>query len=257
VRHAPDYDLWLYHTQERLRGIAVRVLEALAEFHLARGDATAALPCLQRVLTLEPWREEAHRQMMTTLARAGQRSAALRQYEQCVDSLASELGVPPSAATTQLYQQIRDGKFAAERGGATVSAPPPTLRPHLPAELTPIVGRERELAELAALLATPECRLISIVGPGGIGKTRLALALAHRMQTHFDAVALVAAAGYRKRRRGAAGRGGGVRPAQPAGRRSCGDAGGVAGAGAPRAGQRRASAARRRGGHRDAPEHPA
>ena len=194
VRHAPDYDLWLYHTQERLRGIAVRVLEALAEFHLARGDATAALPCLQRVLTLEPWREEAHRQMMTTLARAGQRSAALRQYEQCVDSLASELGVPPSAATTQLYQQIRDGKFAAERGGATVSAPPPTLRPHLPAELTPIVGRERELAELAALLATPECRLISIVGPGGIGKTRLALALAHRMQTHFDAVALVSAA---------------------------------------------------------------
>lgn len=194
VHNAPDYDLWLAHTQERLRGLAVQLLDRLAQAHRQQRAAEAEIGSLRRILSLEPWREETHRQLMMTLADAGQRSAALRQYEACVSILAAELSVPPGAATTQLYQQIRDGQFTAAPAAAPVAALPPAAHPHLPAELSPIVGRERDLAELEALLAAPDLRLVSLVGPGGIGKTRLALALAHRLQPQFAAVAFTSVA---------------------------------------------------------------
>lgn len=206
VRNAPDFDIWLYHTQERLRGAAVRILTELAQLHRQQNASADEIACLQHILTLEPWREETHRQLMLTLANAGARSAALRQYELCVASLAAELNVEPGAETTDLYLQIRDGRFiATQPTPLPVNVTPDsrtgaTLEPHLPAELTPIVGRDRELAELTDLLTEPDCRLVSIVGPGGIGKTRLALALAHRLQGEFSAVALASLASLQQAR---------------------------------------------------------
>ncbi|MFN3332057.1 MAG: extracellular solute-binding protein, partial [Caldilinea sp.] len=207
VRNAPDFDLWLYHTQERLRGAAVRILTELAQLHRQQGASADELACLQHILTLEPWREETHRQLMLTLANAGERSAALRQYELCVASLAAELGVEPGAETTGLYQQIRAGSFIATQPipspvsiTASDSRTGAPLEPHLPAELTPIVGRDQELTELTDLLTKSDCRLVSMVGPGGIGKTRLALALAHRLQGEFSAVALASLASLEQAR---------------------------------------------------------
>jgi predicted ATPase len=110
---------------------------------------------------MDPWREEAHRQLMLLLARSGQRSAALRQYETCRRILADELGVEPGAETRVLYERIR----AAES----------MRRDNLPPQSTPFIGREEELAEITARLAHPDCRLLTLVGSGGIGKTRLAL----------------------------------------------------------------------------------
>ena len=205
VRNAPDYDLWLSSTQERLRGIAVQAMDSLSTHHAGDGDLNAAIDLQRRILELEPWREETHRTLMLLLAQNGERSAAIAQYKACVASLAEELGVEPAAETTALAARLRDAhavfappvRIVHDATTHTRAAPVPVqapLRNNLPLALSPIVGREQELADLAALLATPDCRLVTIFGPGGIGKTRLALALAHNLSDGFEAAVLVALA---------------------------------------------------------------
>jgi predicted ATPase/DNA-binding SARP family transcriptional activator len=164
VRNAPNFEAWVLTQRTRLRALAVEGLHTLAHYHTERGEAERALAInyTTRLLALEPWREEAHRQMMLLLALGGQRSAALTQYQTCRRVLDEELGVEPSEETIELYEHIRDGKSAH----------------NLPVQLTPILGRETELAELTKLLTDPEIHLVTIIGPGGIGKTRLALAAA-------------------------------------------------------------------------------
>ncbi|MBI4786741.1 MAG: tetratricopeptide repeat protein [Chloroflexi bacterium] len=158
---------WLERERAIYRERIVNALYRVANYHAAQRRLAQAIAATRRLLVLDPWREEAHRQLMILLARSGQRSAALAQFEICRRVLAAELGVPPSPRTTAWYERIR----AAE-----------TTRAHdVPAPLTEFVGREQELARIAALLANPACRLLTLVGPGGIGKTRLALqAATHR-----------------------------------------------------------------------------
>jgi predicted ATPase len=127
----------------------------------------AGIAAARRLLALEPWREEAHRQLMVLLARSGQRGAALKQFEACRRVLAEELATAPEPATVALAARLRAG---------------PQPVPHnLPPEPVPLVGREAELGQLAEHLRDPACRLLSLVGLGGSGKTRLALEAAHRL----------------------------------------------------------------------------
>jgi predicted ATPase/DNA-binding SARP family transcriptional activator len=156
-----EFETWLVTERERWHRRVAQVLETLIEHHICRGEYKRGLAFASRLLELDPWREEGHRQMMLLLARCGQRCAALAQYEICRRALAEELGVEPTQETTALYERIR----------AAGSAP----THNLPAQPTPLVGREEELAQIARLLADPACRLLTLVGPGGIGKTRVAL----------------------------------------------------------------------------------
>jgi predicted ATPase len=126
---------------------------------------------------------------MRLLALSGQRSAALAQYESCCQRLKEELDVEPDQETTWLYEQIRDGKI---KGVARKKAVPHNL----PAILSRFVGRERELRELKIRLEDPDRRLLTLVGPGGCGKTRLAIEAAHRQIGRFkQGVYLVPLAG--------------------------------------------------------------
>jgi DNA-binding SARP family transcriptional activator len=97
VREALGFEEWMLNQRERLRQLAVQGLFNLAREHTLRGEYAAAMDYTGRLLALEPWREEGHRQMMTLLAKSGQRSAALAQYENCRRILAEELGVEPDA----------------------------------------------------------------------------------------------------------------------------------------------------------------
>jgi predicted ATPase/DNA-binding SARP family transcriptional activator/Tfp pilus assembly protein PilF len=159
------FEEWALLKREWLHREAVEALFHLSSYYERRGDYERARHFAWRQVTLEPWREEAHRQLMRLLALDGQRSAALVQYETCRRILAEELGVEPTTDTVALYKQICEEE----------SFSPPTPLHHLPPSPTPFVGREKELAELADYLANPDCRLLTLVGPGGIGKTRLAL----------------------------------------------------------------------------------
>ena len=184
---ADTFEEWVLVRRETLRLQVLDALAALAEHHGRVGDSVALVRDARRQLELEPWHEPAQRQLMRGLAMSGDRDAALAQYARCRQLLADELGVEPEAETRALHEQIRSGQLSPVKRDA--AAP----RYNLPAALTPFVGREAELATLGALLAQGNARLLTLVGVGGMGKSRLALELARaNLDAYADGVFFVA-----------------------------------------------------------------
>lgn len=164
------FEEWALFKRERYHMHVVEALTMLAHYAERRGEIARAREYVQRQVALEPWREEAHRDLMRLLAREGQRSAALMQYEKCRRVLAKELDVAPTAETDALYAQINENRFSGDEAAQV----PYTI----PAAPTSFVGRGVELDEIIELLSAPDCRLVTLLGPGGIGKSRLALHIA-------------------------------------------------------------------------------
>jgi len=182
----PEFEIWLVGEREFWRQRVIQGLQTLIEHHRRRGDDEQGILFASRLLALAPWREEGHRRLMRFLARSGRRAAALAQYETCRRILQKELGVPPSPETRALYERIRDA---------------PAPRHNLPLDPTPFVGRSAELAEIARSLADDACRLLTLVGPGGVGKTRLALQAARaEVHTFLHGVFFVPLAGLEEPR---------------------------------------------------------
>ena len=202
------FEEWLTSERERLHELAIQGLGRLLT-HQQKADA--AEPAVQtglRLLALDPLQEPVHRAVMRLYGRLGRREAALRQYQLCVDGLKRELNTPPEAETTQLYQELlRSRPIRADRapvsgpaGGdpapapiadllsaaaaALPEAPPPT---NLPAPTSELIGRAAALAEVTELLGVH--RLVTLIGAGGIGKTRLGLEVARQqLPRHADGV---------------------------------------------------------------------
>jgi len=158
---------WVQGERARLQQEASHAFLRLAETLLAADDSEEAVRVLRHCLSLDPWDENAHRHLMLALSRAGDFNAALAQYERCRQLLAAELGLQPDPQTTALYERIR----AARRG----------IPHNLPPENVPLVGREKELQALVRALGHRRHRAVTLVGLGGIGKTRLALAAARHL----------------------------------------------------------------------------
>lgn len=162
------FEEWLVVKREMLHQRAAAALANLADYHEHWGDIPHARELLMRLIELEPWDEAAYVNLMRLSALEGKRSAALTYYETCRRMLAEQFRVEPAAATKRLYEQIRD-----EQTPPIVTS---SRSIDLPIASTRLIGREVELADLAELLTDPARRLITLVGPGGIGKTRLAVA---------------------------------------------------------------------------------
>jgi DNA-binding SARP family transcriptional activator/predicted ATPase len=179
LRDSAAFDDWSLLVRERLLHQVLDALSHLAAYYEARGAYSRACEYARRQVDLEPWQEEAHQLLMRLLALSGRRGTALARYEICCRILREELGVEPASETTQLYERIRDGEVGAP-------AQRVTRRHNLPAPLTPLVGRARELAEIEERLRDPGCRLLTLVGPGGCGKTRLAIEVAAQQVESFN-----------------------------------------------------------------------
>jgi len=187
------FDEWQFFQGEQLRALLAQALQRLSTWQAGQGNYPPAIEHARRWLALDNLHELAHRALMRLYYASGQRAAALRQYQECQRLLEEELGVDPETETIELYQAIqsrqltRSGFPSFARGGLTGSTPDhsqqiapavsvPTRTHNLPSVLTPIIGREGEMTALTVMLSeNPTCRLLTLIGPGGSGKTRLAL----------------------------------------------------------------------------------
>lgn len=183
------FDEWLLLKREELHRQALQTHALLANYHEARGDYAAALSYAWRLLKLETWQEEAHRRAMRLLWLTGRRSAAITQYETCRRVIADEFGILPDAETQTLYSRILAGAPGDEENRVATSSGDNN---NLPTHATPFVGREDELRQIAERLENPDRRLLTLLGPGGIGKSRLALsAAANQIRAFEDGVYFV------------------------------------------------------------------
>ncbi len=173
-----------------VRGLRLDALEDRGRRRLAIGDAHGALADLEEVLADDPLRERSVALAMRALATSGRTAAADARYQRHRSDLADQLGLDPSAALRALHVDLVRGRLdpvataapdrpedpptADDAGPPTAGEPrrPPVLR-------TSLVGRDDIVAELAAGIA--DGALVTVVGPGGVGKTRVCLEAARRL----------------------------------------------------------------------------
>ena len=167
---------WITIQRENFRAQALEIFYTLAEFYERKEDYEAQAFYAQRQIEAEVWREEAYRQLMRALYARGQRGAALTQYKICARNLAATFGAKPSYETEKLYNHILFGR----------KIPDIHTSHNLPAQSTPLFGREKEIQRLTVWLSSYRIRLITLVGLGGMGKTRLALAIAQALIGLFE-----------------------------------------------------------------------
>ena len=198
VDDSVSFEEWVLLKREHLHRLVMEALGWLTAGYERRGEYAQGLRYAWRQVALDPWREEAQRQVMRLLALSGQRTAALAQYRVCCELLDKELGVEPAAETGALYEQIRQGLVVALPRPVEPAAPAPlevvegpeTDSSELPRPL--FVARERELAHLERWLAQArrgQGRVGFVVGEPGSGKTALLREFAHRaMETPPDLI---------------------------------------------------------------------
>jgi len=217
LHDSPAFDDWQFFQAEETRQALMDGLVRLIRMQVSNHNLEHALEYARRWSNLDPINEEAHRELMQLYAWTGQRNAAIRQYQECQQILKQELNIEPEAATTELFERIQSGELQREQVMALSSemfswrrsfeteelseSLPKTGKTinNLPIPPTPFVGRDNELLEIATRLTDPSSRLITLLGPGGIGKTRLAIQAASNQRTHFQhGVCFVSLAALRK-----------------------------------------------------------
>ena len=179
-----EFDAWQDFQRESLRQSLGQALHQLTIWNASLRDYDRAINYGRRWLALDPLHEAARRALMQVCADAGRPAVALRVYEEGAQLLQEELGISPAEESRRLWQEIRAGRVPDIGKGTIPPAKPARQvapvqsmrrRSNLPRQPTPFVGRSSELMMIQLRLQEPACRLFNLVGPGGIGKTRLAL----------------------------------------------------------------------------------
>lgn len=169
------YEEWTLIPRERWRALYLESLERLAECQARLGQFHRAIEHCRCIIELEPYNENAYRQLMRYHYHAGEQKKALQAYQACVQALKEHLEVAPERETCELQQQILSH---------TLPDPARVYPNNLPAPLTDFIGREREVAQVKQLLSAS--RLLTLTGVGGCGKTRLALQIASEVLAEFE-----------------------------------------------------------------------
>ncbi|GEM86510.1 ATP-binding protein [Meiothermus granaticius] len=176
---APALEDWATLERESLREAWQQAARHHAEALQQAEQHAEACRLLAEILRQNLLSEDIVQDYLRAAYLAGQREAALKVYERFVQELKQELGLEPLRATQELAQALRRNE------SAQIPGEKPHPKHNLPGFNTRFVGRQLELAALERKLTNPECRLLTLVGLGGMGKTRLAVELAQRMADRF------------------------------------------------------------------------
>src|ERR671930_32748 len=164
----------------RLEELRTAAYEDRIDADLALGRHDQLVPELEVLVAEHPLRERLRSQLMLALYRAGRQAYALSSYQRARTTLVAQLGIEPGDALRRLERSI-----LAHDPSLDLAAPG-RISPHrIPGPRQTLLGRERELTALSELVRRPETRLITLTGPGGIGKTSLALELGRRLGAEF------------------------------------------------------------------------
>ena len=168
----------------RLQELRLGALEDRIEADLANGAGDSLVAELDELVTAHPLRERLHGQLMRALTRAGRQADALAAYERLRARLANELGIDPGEELRAVHLAVLRGEVSPPAGEAGAAGPAGqdvavAARTNLRAQITSFVGRDDDIARITAVLA--DSRLVTLTGPGGAGKTRLAGEAAARM----------------------------------------------------------------------------
>lgn len=173
----------------RLEELRLVALETRVDARLRLGDENQLIGELEGLLAENPTRERLAAQLMLALYRSGRQAEALQVYQRVRAHLAEALGLEPGPALkalqTQIFAQAPSLALGGEDPGSGVSSQRSRLA-RLPLPSTPTIGREHEVQTVRALLAKPAVRVVTLTGPGGVGKTRLALAAAHVVSASYE-----------------------------------------------------------------------
>jgi predicted ATPase/DNA-binding SARP family transcriptional activator len=184
---------WVFPEREKREQGCLRALETLGSTAFEAGDYETAVGYYRRALGLDTWHETARRGLMEALARKGDRNTALQVYREYVTLLRETPHMAPDEETRAVYTRLRAeaSQQIAPHTVAASASPVPVVAGYVPHALTELVGREEERLEVAACLR--RSRLVTLTGVGGIGKTRLAMAVAGDIVREYtDGVWLVA-----------------------------------------------------------------
>lgn len=195
------FDEWQFFQAEGLRQNFAELLEQLTKQSMESGDLPRAITYCRRWLALDRLHEPAHRQLMLLYALNAQPSAARRQFEECVRLIREELHAEPEPETLQLFDAIQKKKLTGppqelfpsfqteiKQEGQVSERLPEKKVQALPTYPSPFIGREKELDDIARLLREPSRHLLTLLGPGGSGKTRLALEAGTRLSQSTEEV---------------------------------------------------------------------
>ncbi|MFK7802896.1 MAG: BTAD domain-containing putative transcriptional regulator [Anaerolineae bacterium] len=170
---------WLTKQREGFKLQALELFGLLCGVQQERGEWASVLELGQKQIELDPWHEDGYQALMRASYSLGDRAGAMGWYEACEKVLYEELGVDPSAETLDLQQQILDDELDFDSGGAL------EIPDNLPVQTSPFFGREAEKEQLLKLLVDPNYRLVTLVGAGGIGKTRLSIEIGQQVKESF------------------------------------------------------------------------
>lgn len=181
IPEASRFEHWLIEQQATWRSLVLVTLRLLGDFHQGSGMFLKGISLAKRSLQIDPFDEAAYRRLMSLYAANDQRSEALVAFEDCKRILQDELEVEPSQETLDLYMGLKDGTIVSRNHTFIRSGRP---RNNLPRQFTELVGRKDDIIQVAALL--DKFPIVTVTGPGGIGKTRLAVEAARSRLSEFQ-----------------------------------------------------------------------
>jgi predicted ATPase/DNA-binding SARP family transcriptional activator len=188
---SPAFEAWAHEERVRLHDLALGAYQQLTLEHAASAQTDEAVRLARALLQLEPYHEPTQRLLVRLLAQSGRRQAAIEGFEGFRARLHDDLGLEPEEESLALLEQVRSGVEIDHP-----MPPSPASQLNFPFVRTPLLGREADLETLRGRLARADCRLVSVVAPGGMGKTLLALEAAKQMGEDFaDGVCFVPLAG--------------------------------------------------------------